>query len=330
VDLKNKNILVTGADGFIGSHLVNQLIETCSSVTAFTCYNSFNSWGWIDYLDKSKIKNMKIISGDVRDSNGIFESMKNIDVVFHLAALIAIPFSYNSPESYIDTNIKGTLNILQSANKLSTEKVLVTSTSEVYGSAIYTPIDEHHPYQGQSPYSASKIGADRLAESFYKSFGTPVSIVRPFNTYGPHQSARAIIPTIISQIINSKESIKIGSIDPVRDFVYVEDTAKGFIKIAESNNTDGEEINIATGKGISIGQLFNEILNIFNEKHIIEIEKKRIRPEESEVNKLIGCNKKLINITGWKPETSLKTGLNNTINWMKNNMQFYKSDIYNI
>ena len=248
-----KKVLVTGADGFIGSHLVESLLEKGYEVKAFTMYNSFNTWGWLDALPKDKLDQIEIFSGDVRDPNGVREALKGMDGIFHLAALIAIPFSYHSPDSYVDTNIKGTLNVLQAARELGTERIMITSTSEVYGTAQYVPIDEKHPFQGQSPYSATKIGADRLAESFYRSFNLPVSIVRPFNTYGPRQSARAVIPTIITQLLSGKEEIKLGSLTPTRDFNYVKDTAAGFIAIAESDQTIGEEINIATQQEISIG-----------------------------------------------------------------------------
>ena len=239
-------VLVTGADGFIGSHLTEELVRKGYEVRAFVYYNSFNTWGWLDTLPEKVMKHVEIFQGDIRDPNGVEEAMRGIEAVFHLAALIAIPFSYHSPDTYVDTNIKGTLNVLQAARKLKTERILVTSTSEVYGTAQYVPIDETHPFQGQSPYSATKIGADRLAESFYRSFQLPVTIVRPFNTYGPRQSARAVIPTIITQLLAGKTEIKMGSLTPTRDFNYVKDTAEGFIAIYESEYTIGEEINIAT------------------------------------------------------------------------------------
>jgi len=256
--------------------------------------------------------------------------MKDVDQVFHLAALIAIPFSYHSPDSYVDTNIKGTLNVLQAARKLETSRILITSTSEVYGTAKYVPIDENHPFQGQSPYSATKIGADRLAESFYRSFSLPITIVRPFNTYGPRQSARAVIPTIISQLLAGKEEIKLGSLTPTRDFNYVKDTANGFIEIARSNKTIGEEINIATQKEISIGELANEIISQINPKAKIVCEDARLRPENSEVNRLLGSNEKIKNLTKWYPKYTLEDGIRETIEWIKNNMHSYKTDIYNI
>ncbi len=321
--------LVTGADGFIGSHLVEHLIDKGLEVKAFTYYNSFNTWGWIDSFPKEKQKQIEIFSGDIRDPNGVRQAMKGIDVVFHLAALIAIPFSYHSPDSYVDTNIKGTLNVLQAARDLGT-RVLVTSTSEVYGTAQYIPIDEKHPFQGQSPYSATKIGADRLAESFYRSFELPVTIVRPFNTYGPRQSARAVIPTIITQLLNGYQEIKLGSLTPTRDFNYVKDTVNGFYEIFKSDKTIGEEINIATQKEISIGELAKEIIEQINPNAKIICEEERLRPEKSEVNRLLGCNKKILELTDWTPKYSLKQGIQETITWIKENLKSYKADIYNL
>lgn len=297
---------------------------------AFVYYNSFNTWGWLDTLPKEKLKQIEIFTGDVRDPNGVREAMKGTDGVFHLAALIAIPFSYHSPDSYVDTNIKGTLNVLQAARDLNLERVLITSTSEVYGTAQYVPIDENHPYQGQSPYSATKIGADRLAESFYRSFALPVTIVRPFNTYGPRQSARAVIPTIISQLLSGKEKIKLGSLTPTRDFNYVKDTANGFYEIAISDQTIGEEINIATGQEISIGKLAEELIRQINPKAEIICEKERTRPEKSEVNRLLGCNEKIMRLTDWKPGYSFEQGLAETVEWIKGHMEAYKPDIYNV
>lgn len=321
--------LVTGADGFIGSHLVEHLIEKGLEVKAFTYYNSFNTWGWIDTFSKEKQKEIEIFSGDIRDPNGVRKAMEGIDVVFHLAALIAIPFSYHSPDSYVDTNIKGTLNVLQAARDFGT-RVLVTSTSEVYGTAQYVPIDEKHPFQGQSPYSATKIGADRLAESFFRSFNLPVTIVRPFNTYGPRQSARAVIPTIITQLLNGYEEIKLGSLTPTRDFNYVKDTVSGFYEIYKSDKTIGEEINIATQKEISIGELAQEIISQINKNAKIICQEERLRPEKSEVNRLLGCNKKILELTDWEPLFNLEQGIKETIKWIQNNLQSYKADIYNI
>jgi len=323
-------VLVTGADGFIGSHLVEELLDKGYEVKAFTYYNSFNTWGWLDSFPKSKLEQIEIFSGDIRDPNGVYEAMKGVDQVFHLAALIAIPFSYHSPDSYVDTNIKGTLNVLQAARKLETSRILITSTSEVYGTAQYVPIDEKHPYQGQSPYSATKIGADRLAESFYRSFNMPVSIVRPFNTYGPRQSARAVIPTIITQLLAGKEEIRLGSLTPTRDFNYVKDTARGFVAIAHSDNTIGEEINIATQQEISIGELAESIIAQINPRAIIVNEEERLRPENSEVNRLLGSNEKIKRLTDWTPKYNLEEGLHETIEWIKLNMKAYKTDIYNI
>jgi len=300
MDLKGKKVLVTGADGFIGSHLVEGLINEGCKVRAFVYYNSFNSWGWLDTFDKAKIRKIEIFAGDIRDPNGVRTAMKNIDVVFHLAALIGIPFSYHSPDSYVDTNIKGTLNVLQAARENRCEKILITSTSEVYGTAKYVPIDENHPFQGQSPYSATKIGADRIAESFYCSFDLPVVIVRPFNTYGPRQSARAVIPTIITQLLAGKKSIKLGNLETTRDFNYVKDTVQGFIEIAKSNKTIGEEINIASQQEISIKNLVNKIGALINIDVKIVLDKKRVRPAKSEVFRLLGSNKKIKRLTNWK------------------------------
>lgn len=325
-----KKVLVTGADGFIGSHLTESLLEKGYEAKAFAFYNSFNTWGWLDSFPKDNQKEIEVFTGDIRDPNGVREAMKGVDAVFHLAALIAIPFSYHSPDSYVDTNIKGTLNVLQAARDLGTGRVLVTSTSEVYGTAQYVPIDEKHPYQGQSPYSATKIGADRLAESFYRSFQMPISIVRPFNTFGPRQSARAVIPTIISQLLAGKEEIQLGSLTPTRDFNYVKDTAAGFIAIAESDKTIGEEINIATQQEISIGDLAKEIISQINPKAKIACDEQRLRPEKSEVNRLLGSNQKIKELTDWKQQYTFAQGIAETIAWMRENLNAYKTDIYNI
>ncbi len=323
-------VLVTGADGFIGSHLVEKLIEEGYQVRAFTFYNSFNNWGWLDVLSREVINEIDVFPGDVRDPNGVRVAMKDIDMVFHLAALIAIPFSYHSPDSYVDTNIKGTLNVLQAARELETKRILITSTSEVYGTAQYVPIDEKHPYQGQSPYSATKIGADRLAESFYRSFNMPITIVRPFNTYGPRQSARAVIPTIITQLLAGREIIELGSLSPTRDFNYVKDTVNGFIKIAQSDKAIGEEINIATQNEISIGDLARELIAQINPKARIKCDEQRLRPEKSEVNRLLGSNEKICRLTNWKPQYTLQQGLAETIEFFKQNLDKYKVDIYNL
>lgn len=293
MNLGQKNILVTGADGFIGSHLTEYLINAGFKVKAFVYYNSFNSWGWLDTFPKEKLDKIDVFTGDIRDPNGVRNAMKGIDVVFHLAALIAIPYSYHSPDSYIDTNIKGTLNILQAARDFGTEKVLVTSTSEVYGTARYIPIDEEHPRQGQSPYSATKIGADAIADSFYRSFGLPVTIVRPFNTYGPRQSARAVIPTIISQLLSGKEEIKLGALEPTRDLVFVKDTARGFVEIAQCDTLNGMDVNIATQKEISVRDLANTIIELINPKAKIVTDEHRLRPSQSEVERLLGNHERL-------------------------------------
>lgn len=325
-----EKILVTGADGFIGSHLTEELVRKGYEVKAFVYYNSFNTWGWLDTLPEDIMKHVEIFSGDIRDPNGVRTAMKGIDIVFHLAALIAIPFSYHSPDSYVDTNIKGTLNLLQAARDWETSRILITSTSEVYGTAQYVPIDEKHPYQGQSPYSATKIGADRLAESFYRSFALPISIVRPFNTYGPRQSARAVIPTIITQLLAGKEEIKLGSLTPTRDFNYVKDTVNGFIAIAESDRTIGEEINIATQREISIGDLAREIISQINPKARIICDSERLRPEKSEVNRLLGDNSKIRKLTDWKIQYAFEEGISETIAWLQDNMGYYKVDCYNL
>jgi NAD dependent epimerase/dehydratase len=327
-----KKILVTGAFGFIGSHLTEELVNQGYSVRAFIYYNSFNSWGWIDSLPQKIKDEIEIFSGDIRDPNGVRTAMEGCDTVFHLAALIAIPFSYHSPDSYVDTNIKGTLNVLQSAKLLGTKRILVTSTSEVYGTAQFVPITEEHPFQGQSPYSATKIGADRLAESFYRSFDLPVTIVRPFNTFGPRQSARAVIPTIITQLQNDFEEIKLGDVTPTRDFVYVQDTVNGFIEIAKSEKTIGQEINIATQSEISIGDLANEMIRQINPNAKIICDKQRIRPEKSEVNRLFGSNAKIKKLTNWNQKYSLEKGLKETIIWFsqKENLAKYKAGIYNV
>lgn len=323
-------VLVTGADGFIGSHLTEALINQGHEVKAFAYYNSFNTWGWLDSLPKEVMQHVEVFTGDIRDPNGVREAMKGVEEVYHLAALIAIPFSYHSPDAYVDTNIKGTLNVLQAARSLETRRILITSTSEVYGTAQYVPIDEKHPYQGQSPYSATKIGADRLAESFHKSFNMPISIVRPFNTYGPRQSARAVIPTIITQLLAGKEEIKLGSLTPTRDFNYVKDTANGFIEIAKSEATIGQEINIASQQEISIGELANEMIRQINPKAQIICDEERLRPDKSEVNRLLGSNEKIKSLTNWQQAYTLESGLRETIQWLKQNMDKYKTDIYNI
>lgn len=325
-----KKVLVTGADGFIGSHLVEELIKDGYSVRAFVYYNSFNTWGWLDTFPKNLLDKIEVFPGDVRDPNAVREAMKGMNAVCHLAALIAIPYSYYAPDAYVDTNIKGTLNILQAARDLNLERVLVTSTSEVYGTAKYVPIDENHPFQGQSPYSATKIGADRLAESFYRSFDLPISIVRPFNTFGPRQSARAVIPTIITQLLAGREEIKLGSLYPTRDFNYVKDTVRGFIEILKSDRTIGQEINIATQKEISIKELALELIRQINPDARIVCESERLRPDKSEVERLLGSNRKIMELTNWRPQYTFEEGIAETIEFLRNNMDRYKVDIYNM
>jgi NAD dependent epimerase/dehydratase len=327
-----KNVLITGADGFIGSHLTELLIQCGYKVRAFVYYNSFNSNGWLDTLSVETKRKIEIFSGDIRDPNGVREAMIGIDIVFHLAALIAIPFSYHSPDSYIDTNVKGTLNVLQAARDTNVKRILITSTSEVYGTAQYVPITEIHPKQPQSPYSASKIGADAIADSFFRSFDLPITIVRPFNTFGPRQSARAVIPTIITQLLNGAEEIKLGDISPTRDLLFVKDTVNGFLKIAECNELIGHEVNIATQSEISVGDLANQLIKIINPNAKIITDSIRLRPEKSEVFRLFGSNEKLISYTHWKQEYSLEKGLKETIEWFskKENLQNYKSEIYNV
>lgn len=332
MELIGKKILVTGADGFIGSHLVEKLLEEGCKVKAFCYYNSFNSWGWLDTFSKEKLQQIEVFTGDIRDPNGVRTAMKDVDVVFHLAALIAIPFSYHSPDSYIDTNVKGTLNIIQAAKDLGIQRVLVTSTSEVYGTAQYIPIDEKHPRQPQSPYSASKIGADCIAESFYRSFDLPLTIVRPFNTFGPRQSARAVIPTIITQLLNGHTEIKLGDISPTRDLVYVKDTANGFIEIARSEKLIGHDCNIATQSEISVGDLARELIRQVNPEAKIVTEEQRLRPGKSEVFRLYGSNEKIKSLTNWQQQYTLEKGLAETVNWFKDkeNLKQYKADIYNL
>lgn len=325
-----QKVLVTGADGFIGSHLVEGLVKKGYQVKAFAFYNSFNTWGWLDTLEPEIMQNVEIFQGDIRDPHGVKTAMQGVDAVFHLAALIAIPFSYHSPDAYVDTNIKGTLNVLQASRECGNIRTLVTSTSEVYGTAQYVPIDEKHPYQGQSPYSATKIGADRLAESFYRSFELPVTIVRPFNTYGPRQSARAVIPTIITQLLSGYERIELGSLTPTRDFNYVKDTVNGFIAMYESDRTIGQEINIATQREISIGDLAQELIKQINPKARIVCDDQRRRPVNSEVNRLLGSNEKIRQLTDWVPQYSFEEGLAETIFFFQNNLDKYKPDIYNI
>lgn len=336
MDLTEKRVLITGADGFIGSHLTERLVYDGCQVRAFTYYNSFNSWGWLDQVDRTIQEKLEIFAGDIRDPYGVKKAMEGCDVVMHLAALIAIPYSYHSPATYVDTNITGTLNVLQAAKELKVQKVVCTSTSEVYGTARFVPITEEHPLQGQSPYSATKIGADQLAMSFYQSFDTPVAIIRPFNTYGPRQSARAVIPTIISQIASGMHHIKLGALSPTRDMNYVLDTVSGFIAVAESEQAIGEVINIGSNYEISIGDLAHLIAKVMDQDIIIESDEQRIRPNKSEVERLWADNSKAKRILGWEPAygglEGLKRGLEDTVTWFcnANNLKSYKPDIYNI
>jgi NAD dependent epimerase/dehydratase len=329
-------VLVTGADGFIGSHLTEALVRNGYEVRAFVYYNSFNSWGWLDHCAADVKGKFEVFAGDIRDPHGVKKAMNGCDAVIHLAALIAIPFSYHSPDSYVDTNIKGTLNVLQAARELNVSRVIHTSTSEVYGTAQYVPIDEKHPLQGQSPYSASKIGADQLAFSFYSSFNLPVVTLRPFNTYGPRQSARAVIPTIITQIANGNNQIKLGSVTPTRDFNFISDTVNGFISALGSKSGVGEVINLGSNFEISIQDIASLIGEIMNQEIKVIDSNERIRPENSEVNRLWADNSKAIELLSWKPEyaslTGLKRGLEETITWFKkpNNLNLYKSEIYNV
>lgn len=336
MNLKKKKILVTGSDGFIGSHLTEALVRMGCDVRAVVYYNSFNSWGWLDESAEEIKKGLDVFAGDVRDPYGMKKAMQGCDVVFHLAALIAIPYSYHSPDTYVDTNIKGTLNILQAAREIGVEKVIHTSTSEVYGTACYVPIDEKHPLQGQSPYSATKIGADQIALSFYRSFDTPVSVIRPFNTYGPRQSARAVIPTIITQIATGQRELRLGSLHPTRDFSYINDTVKGFIAVAESEKSVGEVINIGSNYEVSIGDLVQTITDIMKADIEIKTDDNRLRPKKSEVERLWADNKKAAQLTGWQPEYAgmegLKRGLQETTEWfsVQNNLMRYKTGVYNI
>jgi len=326
--MSNSKVLVTGSGGFIGSHLTELCVESGYDVKAFVHYNSKNNWGW---LEESKYTSqIEVVPGDIRDYDSVYGAIKGCDIVFHLAALIGIPYSYVSPQAYIKTNIEGTYNVLQAARELQTENILVTSTSETYGTAQYVPIDEKHPMVGQSPYSATKIAADHLTLSYYRSFNLPVKIVRPFNTYGPRQSARAIIPTIIAQILNGQTTVKLGSLFPTRDFTFVKDTADGFIEIAKSDKLFGEIINIGMNEEISIGDLSKLIAELTEVELRIISDERRVRPGKSEVKQLHCDNSKLLKHTNWRPQYDLKKGLSKTIEWMKSNMNYYKPEVYNV
>jgi NAD dependent epimerase/dehydratase len=336
VDLTHKKILVTGADGFIGSHLTEFLMSKGCEVRAFSCYNSFGTWGWLDSLPAETKNNLDVFMGDIRDPHGVKTAVKGCDVILHLAALIGIPYSYHSPDAYVDTNIKGTLNVVQAARELGIDKVVHTSTSEVYGTALFVPITEEHPLQGQSPYSATKIGADQIAMSFHNAFNLPVSIIRPFNTYGPRQSARAIIPTIITQIAAGMKSIQLGSLTPTRDFSFVLDTVRGFVAAAESENSVGEVINLGSGFEITMQDTAELIAETMNATVEFTQDVQRLRPEKSEVERLWADNSKAQRLMNWQPvyagKEGFKRGLRETIQWFleNDNTRQYKSHIYNI
>ncbi len=336
MELRGKRILVTGSDGFIGSHLAEELVRRGHSVRAFVYYNSFGSWGWLDHSEPAIKKDLDVFAGDIRDPHGVRAAMRGCDVVCHLAALIAIPYSYHSPDTYVDTNVKGTLNVVQAARELGLSKVVHTSTSEVYGSAKFVPITEDHPLQGQSPYSASKIGADQIAMSFHSSFGTPVAIIRPFNTFGPRQSARAILPTVITQILAGQRRLKLGALHPTRDFSYVKDTVRGFISVAESDRAVGQVLNVGSNREISIGDAVRTIAELMREQVEIESEQARFRPEKSEVSRLCADNTKARALTGWSPDFAgtdgFRKALQETIAWysVPSNLALYKADIYNL
>lgn len=336
MNLSNKKILVTGADGFIGSHLVEALLEAGNDVRPFVLYNSFNSWGWLEQLKPETKNALEVFSGDIRDPHGVNQAMRGCDVVLHLAALIAIPYSYHSPATYVETNITGTLNLLQAAREAGVSKFVHTSTSEVYGTACFVPITEEHPLQGQSPYSASKIGADHMALSYYRSFETPVAVIRPFNTYGPRQSARAIIPTIITQLASGLKQIKLGSLHPTRDFNYVKDTVRGFLAVAESDRAVGEVINVGSNFEVSMGDTARTIAELMGCDVEIQVDCQRLRPEKSEVDRLWASNTKARELTGWEPEYAgldgFRRGLSETITWFSQpaNLERYKPTLYNV
>lgn len=321
-------VLVTGSEGFIGSHLTEYLVEKGYDVKGFVRYNSDNNWGW---LENSKYKkDIEVYTGDLRDFDSVYDAVKDVEAVFHLGALIAIPYSYLSPMAYIKTNVEGTYNVLEAARKIGIKRVVQTSTSEIYGTAQYVPIDEKHPYNPQSPYAASKASADHLALSYYRSFGTPVTIVRPFNTYGPRQSARAIIPTIISQILAGKKQIKLGNLNPTRDLNYVKDTAAGFLEVGLNEKTIGDVYNLGTGKEISIGDLAEKVIKLTGKEVEIVQDQQRLRPSKSEVERLLSNPDKAKELTGWEPKYTLDEGIKETIEWIKNNLHHFKTDIYNV
>jgi len=332
MNLQGKKVLVTGAGGFIGSHLVETLVRRGCRVRAFLRYNALGFKGWMEHVSPDIAAEVEVVTGDVRDYSSIQQAVQGQDVVFHLAALISIPYSYRAPESFVRTNVDGTLHILRAAQEAGVQRILVTSTSEVYGTARYVPIDEQHPRQAQSPYAATKIAADSLAESFYRSYDLPISIVRPFNTYGPRQSPRAIVPTIITQLLQGRQKIQLGALHPTRDLVFVQDTVDGFIRIAETEALIGKEINIATGKETTIGDLAQFLIQMINPTAEIEVDPARLRPKKSEVERLCGDASLLRELTGWQPIFSLKRGLEITVEWFKRHRQllFYKADEYAI
>jgi NAD dependent epimerase/dehydratase len=332
MDIAKGTVLVTGSDGFIGSHLVEALVKKGCRVRAFVYYNSFSSLGWLDTVPRDVRVELDVFSGDIRDPNGVRRAATGVDTILHLAALIGIPFSYHSPDSYVDTNVKGTLNVLQAARDLGVGRVVVTSTSEVYGTAKYVPIDEAHPMSGQSPYSATKIGADRIAESFYRSFDLSVVIARPFNTYGPRQSARAVIPTIISQLLSGYEEIRLGALHPTRDFNFVDDTVRGLISLAECDAAVGREVNIGSGTEISIGELAKTLVEIIRPGALVIDDEQRLRPAKSEVERLVCDNRLIRELAGWSPRTPLREGLEQTVSWFRDerNLARYKPEAYNV
>ena len=326
----DRRVLITGAGGFIGSHLTELLVRHGARVRAMAHYNSRNDWGNLEHLSRDVLQSVEVVSGDIRDPFFCRKAVEDTSVVMHLAALIAIPYSYVAPAEQVSTNVLGTLNLLQACRELGAEKVCHTSTSETYGTGLYVPIDEKHPLQGQSPYSASKIGADKIAESYHCSFGTPVAVVRPFNTYGPRQSARAVIPTIISQIASGKHEIRLGSLAPIRDLTYVLDTVDGFRRVAESSRTVGEVVNLGTGRGVTIGELADAIMGIMGRKVAVVTDDDRIRPEKSEVQRLLCDARKAHELTGWTPQVALEEGLRHTIRFIRDHLDLYKPDIYNV
>jgi NAD dependent epimerase/dehydratase len=332
MDLAGKRALVTGADGFIGSHLTEALLDAGCAVRALALYNSFNTWGWLDSLPRPTLEAIEVVTGDVRDPHGVRAALRGVDVVFHLAALIAIPYSYESPDSYVDTNVRGTLNVLQAARDLQTERVIVTSTSEVFGTARYVPIDEGHPRQGQSPYSATKIAADALAEAFHRSFELPVTVARPFNTYGPRQSARAVIPTIIGQLAAGRREIRLGAQHPTRDLTFVTDTCAGFVALARCDAAVGRDVNMGSGREISVGDLARKLIALVDPQALLVCDEERLRPARSEVERLLADCTLMGELTGWAPCVSLDEGLARTVAWFSEpaNLQRYKVDIYNV